>query len=285
MRIASGLRGVAVSGPVTSAEATALLESLIAGTTSPAAVLRAFQAAPIADLGFAQVDLHRSLRKGFPEVIYGEGKTPFQVARIARQIAQRDGRFLVTRAGPEHARAVRKAMRNAVYYEAARCITCEVKPLPKRPGTIAVLAAGTSDLPVAEEAAITADIMGNTVERYYDVGVAGLHRLLRHMEAVQRAHVVIAVAGMEGALPSVVGGLVNRPVIAVPTSVGYGAHLGGLTPLFAMLNSCASGLTVVNINNGFGAGYAASQINALVAQTLEGRGPRGPVATRSGRRK
>ncbi len=271
MRIASGVWCVAVSRAVTSAEATALLESLIAGTTSPAAVLRAFQAAPIADLGFAQVDLHRSLRKGFPEVIYGEGKTPDQVAQIARQIARRDGRFLVTRAGPAHARAVRRMMSGAVYHEAARCITCETKPLPKRPGTIAVLAAGTSDLPVAEEAAITADIMGNTVERYYDVGVAGLHRLLRHMEAVQRANVVIAVAGMEGALPSVVGGLVNRPVIAVPTSVGYGAHLGGLTPLFGMLTSCASGLTVVNINNGFGAGYAASQINALVAEAVAAR--------------
>jgi hypothetical protein len=248
---------------VTSTEAIALLQSLIAGKTTPAAVLRAFQAAPVADLGFAQVDLHRSLRKGFPEVIYGEGKTPDQVAQIAAKIAEHDGRFLVTRAQSEHARAVRRQLPAALFHEEARCITYERTPAEKRPGVIAVLAAGTSDLPVAEEAAVTADIMGNTVERYYDVGVAGLHRLLRHLEAVQRANVVIAVAGMEGALPSVVGGLVNRPVIAVPTSVGYGAHLGGLTPLFGMLTSCASGLTVVNINNGFGAGYAASLMNRL----------------------
>ncbi len=258
---------MAVCVRVTSAEAAALLQSLLAGTTTPAAVLRAFQAAPIVDLGFAQVDLHRSLRKGFPEVIYAEGKTPEQVGAIAGKIVERDGRLLVTRANAAHARAVRRELAGARYHEAARCVTFERRPAPKRPGTIAVLAAGTSDLPVAEEAAVTADIMGNTVERYYDVGVAGLHRLLRHLEAMQRAHVIIAVAGMEGALPSVVGGLVNRPVIAVPTSIGYGAHLGGLTPLFGMLTSCASGLTVVNINNGFGAAYAASQINSLVAES------------------
>jgi NCAIR mutase (PurE)-related protein len=243
----------------------ALLQSLMAGATTPVEVLRAFQAAPIADLGFAQVDWHRSLRKGFPEVIYGEGKTPEQVAAIAEKIIERDSRFLVTRVGPAHAKVVRRRLPKVVFHEAARCLTYEKVPLAKRPGTIAVLAAGTSDLPVAEEAALTADIMGNAVERYYDVGVAGLHRLLRHLEALQRANVVIAVAGMEGALPSVVGGLVARPVIAVPTSIGYGAHLGGLTPLFGMLTSCSSGLTVVNINNGFGAGYAASQINALAA--------------------
>jgi len=255
---------------VTSTEAIELLESLLAGRTSTAEVLRAFQAAPVADLGFAQIDLHRSLRKGFPEVIYGEGKTPEQVARIAQKIVQRDGRFLATRVGPEHARAVRRLIPPASYNQSARCLSFERVPLKKRPGTIAILAAGTSDLPVAEEAALTAEIMGNRVERYYDVGVAGLHRLLRHLEAIQRANVVIAVAGMEGALPSVVGGLVGRPVIAVPTSVGYGAHLGGLTPLFGMLTSCASGLTVVNINNGFGAGCAASQINALAADAASG---------------
>ena len=156
-----------------------------------------------------------------------------------------------------------------MHHELARCVTVERRPLPKRPGFIAVLAAGTSDLPVAEEAAITADIMGNTVERIYDVGVAGLHRLLRRLDTIQRAHVIVAVAGMEGALPSVVAGLVNKPVIAVPTSVGYGANLGGFTALLAMLNSCGSGLTVVNIDNGFGAGYAASQINALAAGELK----------------
>ena len=230
--------------------------------------MRAFQAAPLADLGFAQVDLHRSLRKNFPEVIYGEGKTPDQVAKIAVQIIKREQRLLVTRIGKEQARAVRKKLKQAVYHELARCVTLERQPLAKRAGTIAVLAAGTSDLPVAEEAAITADIMGNRVERIYDVGVAGLHRLLNRLEAIQSANVIVAVAGMEGALPSVVAGLVSKPVIAVPTSVGYGASLGGLAALLAMLNSCGSGLTVVNINNGFGAGYAASQINALAAGEL-----------------
>ena len=232
-------------------------------------VLRAFQAAPIAVLGFAKVDLHRGLRKNFPEVIYGENKTPEQVMRIATQIAEREQRLLITRVGQEHVRAVRKKLKPVKYHEIARCLTFEKKPLPKRPGKIAVLAAGTSDLPVAAEAAVTADIMGNTVLRMYDVGVAGLHRLLRRMKAIQEASVIIAVAGMEGALPSVVAGLVSKPVIGVPTNVGYGASFGGLAALFAMLNSCGSGLTVVNINNGFGAGFAASQINALAAGELE----------------
>ena len=164
------------------------------------------------------------------------------------------------------ARAVLKNFKNARHHKAARCVLIDPKPLPKRPGAIAVVCAGTSDLPVAEEAAVTADIMGNQVERIYDVGVAGLHRLLNKLPAIQKARVVIVVAGMEGALPSVVSGLVSRPVIAVPTSVGYGANFAGLTPLLSMLNSCSSGVTVVNIDNGFGAGYAASQINALGAE-------------------
>jgi NCAIR mutase (PurE)-related protein len=259
---------------VTSSEAIALLKKLEAGVISREQVLRAFQAAPVADLGFARVDVHRSLRKGFPEVIYGQGKTPEQVARIAHKISEHERRFLVTRIGPEHARAVRKKFRQAVYHEIARCLTYEKSPLPKRDGAIAVLAAGTSDLPVAEEAAITADIMGNRVERIYDVGVAGLHRLLARLDSIQQANVIIAVAGMEGALPGVVAGLVARPVIAVPTSVGYGTNLGGLTALFGMLSSCSSGLTVVNIDNGFGAGYAASQINTLAAkENAAGPGP------------
>src|SRR5258708_509439 len=232
-------------------------------------VLDAFQAAPIANLGFARVDLHRSLRKNFPEVIFGEGKTPDQVAQIAAKISEADARLLVTRITKDHARVLRRRLKGAIYHETARCLTFEKAPLPKRAGYIAVLAAGTSDLPVAEEAAVTADIMGNRVERLFDVGVAGLHRLLNRLEVIQSAHVIIAVAGMEGALPSVVAGLVNKPVIAVPTSVGYGANLGGLAALLAMLNSCGSGLTVVNINNGFGAGYAASQINALAAGELK----------------
>ena len=250
---------------MTSTEAIKLLDQFRAGGIDRDDVLRAFQSAPVADLGFAQIDHHRSLRKNFPEVIYGEGKTPDQVAEIAAHIVRRDHNVLVTRVSEDHAKRFRRAFKRGVWHQDARCLTYEKRPLPKRPGTITVLCAGTSDVPVAEEAAITADIMGNTVERVYDVGVAGIHRLLSRVEVLQRANVIIAVAGMEGALPSVVAGLVDKPVIAVPTSVGYGASFGGLAALFAMLNSCGSGLTVVNINNGFGAGYAAAQINALAA--------------------
>ncbi|MBN2506027.1 MAG: nickel pincer cofactor biosynthesis protein LarB [Verrucomicrobia bacterium] len=251
---------------MTRTDAMALLERFRAGTASRDEVLRAFQAAPVAELGFAQVDLHRSLRKDFPEVIYAENKTPRQVLDIARKIIRHEGRLLITRATAAQARLVRRHVPRIQYHDAARCLTYQRRPLRKRPGTIAVLAAGTSDLPVAEEAALTADIMGNAVERIYDVGIAGLHRLLRQQDALRRAHVIVAVAGMEGALPSVVAGLVDKPVIAVPTSVGYGASFGGIAALLAMLNSCGSGVTVVNINNGFGAGYAASQINALAAR-------------------
>jgi NCAIR mutase (PurE)-related protein len=251
---------------VTSAEAIALLERYRLGEVDREEVLRAFQSAPLTGLGFAQVDTHRALRKGFPEVIFGGNKTPGQVVKIAREILREDDRLLVTRTTGEQARAMRRAFRLAVYHELARCVTVEKRPLPKRTGLIAVLCAGTSDLPVAEEAAVTADIMGNQVERLYDVGVAGLHRLLGRLDLLQRANVIIAVAGMEGALPSVVAGLVSCPVIAVPTSVGYGASLGGVAALLSMLNSCASGVTVVNIDNGFGAGYASSQINALAVE-------------------
>ena len=209
------------------------------------------------------MDTHRALRKGFPEVIFGSGKTPAQVVKIAAKIFAHEQRILITRVNGEHARALRKKFKHAVHHETARCVTIEKSPLRKRRGTIALLCAGTSDISVAEEAAVTADIMGNTVKRVYDVGVAGLHRLLRRLEAIQSANVIIAVAGMEGALPSVVAGLVSKPVIAVPTSVGYGASFGGIAALLGMLNSCGSGVTVVNIDNGFGAGYAASQINAL----------------------
>jgi len=249
---------------MTTAEATRLLEQFRAGKASRDAVLRAFQAAPIADLGYAQVDTHRALRKGFPEVIYGAGKTPAQVAGIAARLVSKDQRVLATRLTPEHAKLLKKKFRHAIYHEAARCVTIETAPVPKRPGTIAVVCAGTSDLPVAEEAAVTAEIMGNTVVRLTDVGVAGIHRLLGRLEVIQSANAIVCVAGMEGALPSVVAGLVDRPLIAVPTSVGYGASFGGVAALLAMLNSCGSGVTVVNIDNGFGAGYAASQINATV---------------------
>lgn len=252
---------------VTSDEAIALLEQFRRGEISRDSVLHAFQSAPIADLGFAKVDTHRALRKGFPEVIFGTGKTPAHVVQIAAKLWQSDHRVLVTRVGPDHGRALRKRFNNAAYHETARCVTLEKEPLPRRPGTIAILCAGTSDLPVAEEAAVTASIMGNTVERIFDVGVAGLHRLLARLEPILSANVLIVIAGMEGALPSVVAGLVRRPVIAVPTSIGYGANFGGLAALLAMLNSCGSGVTVVNIDNGFGAGYAASQINALAAES------------------
>jgi NCAIR mutase (PurE)-related protein len=260
-------------------DALTLLERFRNGQVPAEQVLHAFQAAPVVDLGFAAVDQHRALRKGFPEVIFGAGKTPEQVVAIASEILAADGRVLTTRVTPEHARALRKRFPQTVHHEAARCLTLQKAPLPKRPGTIAVVAAGTTDLPVAEEAAITADFMGNTVQRIYDVGVAGLHRLLRRLPEIQSAHVVIVVAGMEAALPSVVGGLIGKPIIGVPTSVGYGSHFGGLTALLGMLNSCASGLTVVNIDNGFGAGYAASGINALVA-TAAGS-PQGGVAVGS----
>ena len=250
---------------MTTSEARNLLEKFRSGKTSEEQVLRAFQAAPVADLGYAQVDTHRALRKGFPEVIYGAGKTPAQVGGIAARLLEIGERVLVTRVGPEHAKLLRKKFKNARHHELARCVTIESKPAPKRPGTIAVICAGTSDLPVAEEASVTADIMGNHVERVTDVGVAGLHRLLGRLAVIQKANVLIVVAGMEGALPSVVAGLVSKPLIAVPTSVGYGANLGGIAALLCMLNSCGSGVTVVNIDNGFGAAYAASQINMMIA--------------------
>ena len=253
---------------MTTVEAIRLLEQFRAGTISREKILRAFQSAPVADLGFAQVDTHRALRKGFPEVIFGGGKTPEQVVKIAAKILASESRVLITRVTDIHARALRRKFKLATHHQLARCVTIEKKPLPKRPGTIGVICAGTSDLPVAEEAAVTAEIMGNRVERIYDVGVAGLHRLLAKSENIQRANVLIVVAGMEGALPSVVAGLVSKPVIAVPTSIGYGASFGGIAALLGMLNSCASGLTVVNIDNGFGAGYAASQINMLCSGGL-----------------
>ncbi|MGN6555337.1 MAG: nickel pincer cofactor biosynthesis protein LarB [Verrucomicrobiota bacterium] len=252
---------------MTITEATKLLEKFRAGGVSREQVLHAFQSAPVADLGFAAVDTHRALRKGFPEVIFGQNKTAQQIVKIAGKLLDHGQNVLATRVTAEHARAVRKKFKHAVHHEMANCITIEGKPLPKRSGKIAVVCAGTSDLPIAEEAAITAEIMGNTVERINDVGVAGVHRLFSRLESIRLANVVIVVAGMEGALPSVVAGLISKPVIAVPTSVGYGASFGGLAALLGMLNSCGSGVTVVNIDNGFGAGYAASQINALANES------------------
>ncbi len=249
------------------AEASELLDRLVRGEITREATLSAFQAAPVMDLGFATVDLQRTLRQGFPEVVYGAGKTPEQVLAISEAILTDSGRVLVTRITLAHASLFLSKFPGAVHHDLARCLTCEATALPKRPGEIVVICAGTSDLPVAEEAALTAEFMGNAVRRIYDVGVAGLHRLLRRLPEIQSARVVIVVAGMEAALPSVVGGLVGCPLIGVPTSVGYGSHFGGLTALLGMLNSCASGLTVVNIDNGFGAGFAASRINALSENT------------------
>lgn len=251
---------------VTPEEGRKLLENFRAGALDVDAVLRAFQSAPVAEFSFAQVDTHRALRKGFPEVIFGSGKSPEQVTEIAAAILEKEKHLLVTRITPAHAVKLKERFLEAVHHEQARCLTVSREAIQKRAGTIAVLCAGTSDIPVAEEAVVTAEVMANHVERIYDVGVAGLHRLLRKVDQIQRANVVIVVAGMEGALPSVVAGLVSRPVIAVPTSIGYGASFGGLAALLGMLNSCGSGVTVVNIDNGFGAGYAASQINALAAE-------------------
>ena len=240
-----------------------LLTDVRYGRQSVDAALRKLKSLGIHDLDFAKVDGHRSLRKGFPEVIYCEGKSPTQVAKIAGAILKHNDNLLATRAGKETYRAVKRAFPKAKYHEAARAITVTHKAQPKRAGFIAVICAGTTDISVAEEAVVTAEIMGNRVQKYYDVGIAGIHRLLALHEELLAANVLIVIAGMEGALPSVVGGLVDKPVIAVPTSVGYGASFGGIAALLAMLNSCASGVTVVNINNGFGAGYAASLINQL----------------------
>jgi NCAIR mutase (PurE)-related protein len=248
---------------VTTKEAIELLEKFRAGGVGRDEVVRAFQVAPVVDLGFAQVDTHRALRKGFPEVIFGAGKTPAQVLQIASKLLENEKRILITRATTQHAQLLRKKIKSAVFHEVAHCITIDPKPLAKRPGSIAVICAGTSDLSVAEEAALAAEIMGHRVVRIADVGVAGLHRILGKLPEIQKANVVVVVAGMEGALPSVVAGLISKPVIAVPTSVGYGASFGGLAALLGMLNSCGTGVVVVNIDNGFGAGYAAAQINAL----------------------
>ena len=211
-------------------------------------------------LGFATVDHHRQLRQGFPEVVFCPGKTPAQVAEIALRITRRSQPLLATRADRVQFNAVRKKIRSAKYNEVARTITAN-EPKAQSKGIILVVTAGTSDIPVAEEAVVTAKMCANRVETLFDVGVAGIHRLLSQSRKLLSANVIIVVAGMEGALPSVVGGLVDVPVIAVPTSVGYGASFGGITALLAMLNSCASGITVVNIDNGFGAGFAASLMN------------------------
>lgn len=241
---------------------TAILERYRQGQTSLDGALEELRDFPSADMGYALIDNHRELRIGFPEVVYCAGKTPSQVRGIIERMRSRPGTILATRADASHFEAVRSLGDEFVFDPVSRTIL-RTQPLDtkEREGYIAIVAAGTSDLPVAEEAAVTAAAFGNRVERVYDVGVAGLHRLVGRLDIVRGAKVIIAVAGMEGALASVLGGLVDKPVIAVPTSVGYGASFNGLAALLAMLNSCAPGVTVVNIDNGFGAGYAASLIN------------------------
>ena len=241
---------------------TKLLENIKDGKIDVPRALEKLKTLPFEELEFATVDTHRSLRHGFPEVIFGEGKTARQIIGIAAVMTKRKENVLITRLTREKARAIKRAFSRAEYNRTARTLFIKTHPIKTSGrGTILIVSAGTSDSPVAEEAAVTAESMGNKVQRLYDVGVAGIHRLLHKKELLFSAKVIIAVAGMEGALPSVIGGLAGKPVIAVPTSVGYGANLGGLTTLLAMLNSCASGVTVVNIDNGFGAGYAASLIN------------------------
>jgi pyridinium-3,5-biscarboxylic acid mononucleotide synthase len=240
-----------------------LLQRVKDGKLSPDEAVVRLRHMPFEDLGFAKIDHHRRLRAGMPEVIFSEGKTPSQVAKIFKSMAAQGGNVLATRATREHFRAVKKAARNAQYHELARSVTLRQDRTIYGKGTIVVISAGTSDIPVAEEALVTAGIMGNHVTHLYDVGVAGIHRLLLNQAALANARVIVVCAGMEGALPSVVGGLVRVPVVAVPTSVGYGASFNGLAALLGMLNSCASNVSVVNIDNGFGAGYVASMINRL----------------------
>ena len=240
-----------------------LLEGVKNGQVEIDEAMGRLKTLPFEDLGFAKVDHHRNLRNGYPEVIYCQGKTVEQIKAIVARLMERNNNIMATRAGKEVFEGIREVTSDAVYYEAARIVAVKRREIAVSDKIICVVTAGTSDLPVAEEAAVTAEILGNRVERLYDVGVAGIHRLLANTEVLMRANVLVVAAGMEGALASVVGGMVDKPVIAVPTSVGYGANFGGLAALLTMLNSCASGIGVVNIDNGFGAGYLASMINRI----------------------
>ncbi|RMH32712.1 MAG: nickel pincer cofactor biosynthesis protein LarB [Nitrospirae bacterium] len=247
-----------------------LLENVRKGRLSVSQALQKFRLLPYQNLGFASLDHHRAIRQGFPEVIFCEGKTKHQIIRIARELLKTGNALLATRVQPDVAHALKRVSRRAVYHEAGRIVAVpKLSSTDSAIGNIVVLTAGTSDIPVAEEAKVTAEIMGSRVQTFYDVGVAGLHRLLDRQEHLHAARVVIVVAGMDGVLPSVVGGLIDRPIVAVPTSQGYGAHFGGLAPLLTMLNACSSGIGVVNIDNGFGAGCLAHRINLLgESQTL-----------------
>lgn len=242
---------------------TALLESVARGQTTPQQALARLRHMPYEDLSFARLDHHRALRQGFPEVIYCEGKTDSQVLAIVSRMLKAKHPILATRASEALARKVRRLSRRARYHPLSRCIVILPERKTKPAGSVLVLSAGTSDIPVAEEAAVTAETLGSRVKTLYDVGVAGLHRILSHRDLLDEARVLVVAAGMDGALPSVVGGLTDKPIIAVPTSIGYGASFRGIAPLLTMLNSCAPGVAVVNIDNGFGAGVLAHRINAL----------------------
>ena len=247
-----------------SARLIRLLEQVREGSLDVSGAVATLRHLPFEDLGFAKVDHHRALRQGFPEVIMGQGKEAKEIAAIVRAMRRAKLNVLVTRVSSEKMAQLKKLKTGLTYHARARAATCVGNPIKiTGKGTVLVVCAGTSDIPVAEEAAITAHLMGNTVERLFDVGVAGIHRLLENRLRLDAAAVLIVVAGMEGALPSVVAGLIDKPVIAVPTSVGYGASFNGLAALLGMLNSCAAGVTVVNIDNGFGAGFAASLINRV----------------------
>jgi NCAIR mutase (PurE)-related protein len=240
-----------------------LLNSVKEGKTSVPDALESLKSLPYTDLGFARIDNHREMRTGYPEIIYCAGKTVEQVREIVRAMIARENNVIATRATQEMFEAVKTIAPDAVFHSMARIIAVQKKPVEKQKASIAVITAGTSDMPVAEEAAVTAELLGNNVTRIYDAGVAGIHRLVDKLSDIRKCRVIIVIAGMEGALASVVGGLVDKPVIAVPTSVGYGANFGGISALLAMLTSCSSGVTVVNIDNGFGAGFSASMINKM----------------------
>ena len=243
-------------------EVKRLLLAIKDGSVSIDEAIDRLKALPFVDLGFAMPDTHRALRQGFPEVVMGEGKKPGDIAEIVKSLSGSGNNVLVTRVSPEVAVKVQKKIPEIKYHEPARALVLKEKdPDEIGKGTIMVISAGTSDIPVAEEAALVSELMGNRTKRLYDVGVAGIHRLMGHIDEIMKANVLVVVAGMEGALPSVIGGIVDRPVVAVPTSVSYGAGFGGISALLGMLNSCAAGVSVVNIDNGFGAGFVASLIN------------------------
>lgn len=240
-----------------------LLQSVASGKLTPDKAYESLKTLPFEDLGFVNLDQHRTIRTGYPEAVFCQGKTSEQIAIIIEKLVETNDNVIGSRATKENYEAVLEVVADAVYYEEARMIVVNRNPKPKSEKIIAIVTAGTADIPVAEEAAVTAVMLGNQVDKIYDVGVAGIHRLFAKLDRIRAANVVIVIAGMEGALASVVGGLVETPVIAVPTSIGYGANLGGIAALLSMLNSCANGVGIVNIDNGFGAAYLASNINKL----------------------